>query len=285
MARKHRKLRRLHYKSFSAMFDLIKNQPWLESEGEALLGLWNLCRTEAQRELVIDLLGRFKLMSSKELRGFCLRIQEKILNDWNCSSNDTYIVAFSNNSQADGSQALLQILKMEFSYSTWTEKNFINSLPIAVHKCPDKSTIILIDDFIGSGKKVSRIVKWMEEKSKILKKSFNIYIIATAGMRFSKPVLHRLGYVYYVPYWAKKGISESYTGMSLRFATQKMEFLEGLLGDQFKHYRLRNYNFGFNRSESIFAIEHFNTPNNVFPIFWWAALKNGIPRSTILKRL
>jgi hypothetical protein len=49
--------------------------------------------------------------------------------------------------------------------------------------------------------------------------------------------------------------------------------------------KLKNHRLGYGRTESLFSRKGGNTPNNVFPVFWWEIDKNNRARKTVLKCL
>ena len=44
-------------------------------------------------------------------------------------------------------------------------------------------------------------------------------------------------------------------------------------------------NIRYKESESLFNLESYNVPNNVFPIFWWPQLKDNNYHKTLFRRL
>jgi hypothetical protein len=62
--------------------------------------------------------------------------------------------------------------------------------------------------------------------------------------------------------------------------------LELLLAPVINQYELKKYSFGYNAAEAIYSLEgcQGNTPNSVFPIFWWPRNVTGNQRNTILTR-
>ena len=102
-------------------------------------------------------------------------------------------------------------------------------------------------------------------------------------MKFAEEVLESLDVDYFSVHWLNKGISELVSGEKKEVATKSMEELEKKLQKRYQGKKLPN--FGYKRSESLFALESNNIPNNVFPIFWWPFLKGGVSRKTIFKRV
>jgi hypothetical protein len=58
---------------------------------------------------------------------------------------------------------------------------------------------------------------------------------------------------------------------------------EARLASLSKRGTLAKHSLGYKKSESLFAREGGNTPNNVFPIFWWEQLASGADRHSLLQ--
>ena len=63
---------------------------------------------------------------------------------------------------------------------------------------------------------------------------------------------------------------------------QLMDELEDNLSQNYNGKELPKYGYG--KVESLYAREDGNTPNSVFPIFWWPFYKNQNVRVTLLTR-
>ena len=152
--------------SFMKIHELFKDNYWIEDEYEAFIELWNLCDYEQQQELIISLFRRFKFLNSRDLKKYCKDISDQICDNWKISNKSTKIVALSDNKRPDGSQFIIQAIKNKFSSrKNWTEGNFRNSLSTigkAPYQLRSNQTLILIDDFIGTGKTVERKVSWLK---------------------------------------------------------------------------------------------------------------------------
>ena len=260
--------------------------PWTRRAGESIELLWEQCENSNEKELIVSLIERIEFINSERLNYLCQNIFEKITLDWQMLSHNTYIVAVSDNQEADGSQQFIQNLKYFFAGTpTWSENNFKNTIGF-VHELPSNSNLILVDDFIGTGNTIYRKTNWVLAKIKESGKiDITIKIIAIAGMEFSKPNLDKLLIEYYAPLWLKKGISDFYQNLTLDKNIEVMNKLEGILNPTYNNYKLKKYTFGYKRSEALYALQNYGVPNNVFPLFWWPILANNVYRKTIFKRL
>lgn len=269
---------------FIRLTALHKDYSWLEYEPQALFELWCISEDEKQKTLIEFLIKNFSYINSKKLNDAGIQISNKIENDWLLEYTNTFLVATCGDSKPDGSQSIIQSLKNKFSRN-WRENNFFNSIQIGANVIQNDSNIILIDDFIGTGDTILQKFKYL--KSNLDKRGINrvsIRIVSLAAMDFSKEVLDKLNVEYFSVYWLKRGISELIEEVEEREnATQSMSSLEEKLLKEYSGRKLPN--FGYKRSEALFAMEAFNVPNNVFPIFWWPFLNSGVERKTLFKRI
>jgi ribosome biogenesis protein Nip4 len=271
---------KINQEDFEKLYDLCLKQEWLTGKWDALFALWNLCDLKAQQDLICMLLDNYTFISSKALEVIGQRVAEHIEEVWRLSPDKTKIVAFSNDKTADGSQMFLQSIKNKFESAGWTEGNFINSLPVAMHNAVDGDNLVLVDDFVGTGLTAERKIKWLLTKLGERRiHNVKVYLVSAAGMEFARSKIDNLGIEYYTALSLKKGISDRLDGQLRTDAIHWMKNLESKLAN------CEKFSLGFMASESLFAFEAFNVPNNVFPIFWWPALSNGQRRRTLFKRL
>ncbi|MGD1046289.1 MAG: hypothetical protein ABR936_13350 [Bacteroidota bacterium] len=276
--------KKIEHDDFVKLMKLTLKQSWLEEESEALIELWNLCKFTSEQELVFNLLLRFKYLNSSEIKKHGIEIADHIMNVWNLPSKGTRIVAVSDNRDADGSQMLIQSLKNKFVTNNWKENNFINNIGDGVKLARKNYNIILLDDFIGTGNTIERRVKWTQNKiAEKKKKNITIRVVCLAALEIAKSKLDTLGIEYYSPIWLRRGISDHFVDQELTKAVEDMKRLESELAPKYNGQNIPS--FGYKKSESLFVIEAFNVPNNVFPIFWWPVLSNYKRRNTLLKRL
>ena len=272
---------------FKKLYDLNRECPWLEIESDALIELWNLCDSQEQEDLISDLLKRFELVDSHKLLEYGRLVADKIALEWNLDPEKTRIIAVSDDSDADGSQAFLQSLKNKFAiFDNWSEKCFVNNITTARNNAKDDWTYVLLDDFFGTGRTIERKVKWfINELKNNGKKNVTVKAIAIGGMLDSQKKLTSLGIDYFCPVWLEKGMSGHYKTSNLSTLKTEMLNLEGKLEKYIRGLRLSTFSLGFMKSEALFCVHAYNVPNNVFPIFWWPKLKKNQERKTIFLRL
>jgi hypoxanthine-guanine phosphoribosyltransferase len=275
---------------FYRLYLLIQKQNWLEESYNGLIELWNLCDKNEQKELIEDLLKRFVVLNLEKIEKACKNIADHISNKWYLIGKSTKIVAMCSGDKPDGSQFILQCLKNKFAdIKGWEERDFVNNLKSfgqVNYQIKSDQSVVLIDDFIGTGKTAIRKTEWLINKFK--KKNLQmvkIYIISLACMEAAVKKIGDLKVDFYSPYILKKGINDFYCGNELEENIRNMENLESLLHPNYKQLKLSEFNFGYGRSETLFTIQGGNVPNNVFPIFWWPLLKNNSKRKTILRRI
>ena len=268
---------------FVKLTQLYMTYNWLSYEPEALFDLWCLTDNSDQKDLIEHLIKNFYFIDSRKLTLASVGISNQIEEIWQLSFKNTFLLATCDDRSPDGSQSIIQILKNKFS-NNWKESNFYNSLPVGANEISDNTNIIMVDDFIGTGDTIKRKFKYLKDTliNRGLK-NVTIRIVSLAAMDFSKEILDELTVEYYSFYWMKKGINELIDENNRELATQSMEHLEDKL--QKKNGQRRLPNFGYKKSEALYALEAYNIPNNVFPIFWWPFYKGGNSRKTLFKRV
>jgi hypothetical protein len=275
---------KIERKLFQQLVDLVFVHKWLADEDEALIELWNLCEFETEQNLMYSLVKRFNYLTSTELKRYGKEIAQHIVLEWQADKNTTFLVAISDKVKADGSQMMIQGIKDKFVEYDWSEERFINKIGDGLNSTKPGNTVILLDDFIGSGSTIERRVNWYRKKLKEKNiNNVNLKVVALAGLEVSKNILNNLDLEYFLPVWINRGISDYFKNEELDLAIKDMLNLENKLAKEVGDEKLPS--FGFLKSEALFAIESFNIPNNVFPIFWWPYLENYKRRKTLFHRI
>ena len=279
----NRAKQKIDVNDFRLLLKLNIDYEWLHYEPDGLFELWCLAENEEQKKLIEFLIRNFLYINDKELDSGCKAIVNYIESEWKLTAENTLISATCDNSNPDGSQMIIQKIKNKFSES-WREWMFYNSLPVVANKIKNNYNVVLIDDFIGTGDTIDRKVQYLLKELTVRKvDNISIYIVSLAAMNFAKESMDKLKIPYYSVHWLSKGISEKINLDRRTNAIKAMEALEAKLKEKVSRRKLQN--FGYKKSESLFALGSCNIPNNVFPIFWWTHLKDGTLRKTLFHRI
>ena len=74
--------------------------------------IWSLCGEEDKQNLIYDLLFRFEFVTSRDLKNYCQQIADHITQSWKLRNRGTKIVAASQDKRPDGSQFIVQAIKI-----------------------------------------------------------------------------------------------------------------------------------------------------------------------------
>lgn len=285
--------RKISIAALTAIFDLAKSQPILfqKSDREALTNLFSECETDGQFALLKTLISNFNYLTSSDLQSGADMIANQISSVWNLDSSTTLIVACADNDDSDGSQVLCKSLTTALARAK-LKYTIKSRLGYAFQAKQDESSsfkkIVVIDDFIGTGDKLSKTVKRLQGH---LPKETEIYVVSLAAMRLGlMRISTETGVTTFTCHEYERGISDSFT------EPQRSEFISEMLGlerniispmNYPKQPNERCYSFGYGQSEALFFLEGFSVPNNVFPIFWknrYCNLDRYIPFSGRKKR-
>ena len=277
--------KKLKKKDFNRVYSLYPKQPWLCEKEPCIIELLELSENGEHKDLIIDLLGEFRYLDQKILNSYLNFLSEHITDDSGFQENKTIIASITADNSADSSQKVLDYIKVPLFKMGWSSVmtvNKFNDIPKYILK--GKTQIILIDEFIGSGK---TILHRLRSTRGWPKREFEIKFCFLAGMEYAIKKIEDEGYEVYCPLQLKKGISERY-GDSERVRTvEKMKELENKLAQQINTHNLNTYSLGYNNTQALYSLESClgNTPNSVFPIFWWPKYYNDKPRETLLTRV
>lgn len=275
-------------KMYREIVDLYFKQPWLEQNESELLNLFDLAKSQEDREVIRSLLENFTFLDGNRLGFMLAAIAEWISSESQFSQDQTQIVATTFDSKPDSSQMILQLLKPHLVNREWgrvDQKNRIQKAVEDVHKLPN---IVLVDEFCGSGKTLEGRIRFLRQaaaqKSKSMGREIDlrIKVCLVAGMETGLRLVKDMGVECYCPLSLTAGISGNFKDGERESAFELMRGLE----ESF----LQNVNgndlpsMGYGRAEALYALENSNVPNSVFPIFWWRYLKDGSAFEPLLSR-
>lgn len=270
--------------AFYALYGLSKTQTWLERKQHELVELWHLCNTDSERNLILDLLERYKYLAGADIDDSCGALAEIVKAQWHCDPKRTRIVAIASDTDPDGSQAVVQCLKNHLTQvDGWKVQGFYSQLHDALEKCPNGTNLILVEDFIGSGNKLTSALITVRDRLKDDGVAdVKVYVLTVSAMKQARPVLDSLQVTYHCVHWLLKGISDYYEGDALAKALDTIKAISSKLSKKYNGQYMNP--FGYEKSESLVYLEPVSVPNNVFPIFWWPILRDGTRRRPLFLR-
>ncbi len=273
--------------TFNDLYILMNKHRWLQISQKAVIELWNLCDVNDQRELLKELLNRFILLDSYELDEIGKKLYEKTI-EFSFPVDRTYFVAVADGIEVDGSVTGLDMIKNKFPASDgWKESNFISNIVSFSHDVLSNSNVILFDDFIGSGTKIGRKLKYFLEKMEERKiKIPQLKVFSFAAMELGvKHITDLYKVEVFSPIILKRGITDYNNETESNEKIKLMKSLEKKLSPKIKKLKLDIHSLGYKESEALFGIHGKNCPNNVFPIFWWPEDLYCRKRNTIFTRV
>jgi hypothetical protein len=266
------------------VLSLYSKQSWLIDREDGLMSLILNCDDSEQKRLIYSLLNDFHFLDEKVLNNYLNLIADYIISDSNFNQDTTQLAAITYDDEADSSQKILDYIKVPLYKQGWKRVKTVNRYGATIRNFNEGlNQIIFIDEFIGSGKTILGRIKQLQND---IKSDFEIKFCFIAGMDYSIRKLESLGFEVYCPLRLPKGISERWVENELENAILKMRELEGKLAPKINNFDLEKYSFGYNNAEALYSLEgcQGNTPNSVFPLFWWPSDFENIERKTILTR-
>lgn len=272
---------------FRIVFDLNRQQSWLEARQERLFELIALCDDVEQQHLICDLLYRFHFVKASEVPERMKEFANYLVDTLHIDPAQTAITALAKGHYSDSSQYIAWLTKAALADRPgWSTTEFLSTLSAAVDEVrKGKTHIVVVDEFVGSGKTVVGAVGWLKKRLAAESLSANIVVAAVVGMTDGIGKVIDAGIEIHCQHILRKGISQHFTGADLTQAISAMKALEGKLSSESNNRKLSDMSFGYRGSESLYFLEGGNPPNNVFPIFWWKHLKGDVARETILERV
>lgn len=278
----------LDREAFIDIYDILSKHKWAEGMEHKLMNIWELCSESDERKLMKDLCDKFFVLDSCSQKLACNKINDYIASE-KLTPDSTMLVSVADVGKNDGSLAGLQLLEQKIEPVGDWEKCFVSHIPDLIGKINESvRNIILFDDFIGSGKKISKKYDWLSQKLKIHSldiENFNIYIISFSAMNSGLNVIENdLCVKFFTANKFDKGISVGSDNSSIKNKIEIMLKIESRLNETYKNRKITDYSLGYEKSEALYYWEGYSCPNNVFPIFWWPELKNNKKHSTLFAR-
>lgn len=139
---------------------------------------------------------------------------------------------------------------------------------LAEYSITDNTTIVLVDDFVGTGETAVNAVDFVRELQPSLIDNSKIIVLCIVALHEGIKKLAEIGVKTYCSIERGKGISEEIIDEERDDAKEIMVGIESHLTKLKDEFR-----FGYNGSEALVCMER--CPNNTFPIYWLT--KNTAP--------
>lgn len=263
---------------------LYVKQKWLVSKDSELRFLIDNCDSKEEKELIFSLLDRFSYLDMDNFNLLQNEIADFIINGLDFKEETTQILALAWDDEADSSQAILQAIKHKLNIKGW--KNFltVNKFGKAMkYHGAGRTQIVIIDEFVGSGKTLKSRIDYLKKN---ITGEFDYCCIFLAGIDSTINTLTSDNIRIFCPLPLKKGISEFYDKSEVNKQEIAMLNLELKLAQKINDKDIFDYTHGYGCAEALYTMEGCggNTPNSVFPIFWWIEDNEKRKRNTILSR-
>ncbi|WP_146151752.1 phosphoribosyltransferase-like protein [Ahniella affigens] len=247
--------------------------------------LMDECGELVEQELVLELLNRFCYLDTDRHSQCIDKIAQKIAVGWSLSESETQIVAATADSAADSGQLVVYEVKNAVGRFGWKTPFAVNRYDKVYKEIASRPNIVLVDEFMGSGRTMAGRVRTILRELKGRGVSgVKIYVASYAGMVHSTiPVKAEGCQDIFLGVELKKGISEMSNPAYVDRDLATMGKVEDRLAVIVNGKSLPR--LGDAGSEALYARTNGNTPNSVFPVFWWPELKVGKTRNTILSRI
>lgn len=277
-------MKKIKKEDYNKIMNLYIRQNWLMDKQDELLELVDFCENKESKDLIFSLLDRFNYLNNGSLLVLLDNICDYIINTAKFNAKTAQLLAMTYDDGADSGQKVLDLIKMPLFQKEWKGFETVNKIgKSGKYVKKGRTQIVLIDEFIGSGKTLRSRIAYLEKN---IPDDFEIITCFIAGTRETIEKLEDEGIKVYCALQLDKGISEYYKAEELNKAEDLMLDLELKLAQWINKKELYQYSFGYGNAEALYTMEgcNGNTPNSVFPVFWWLFDLKEKKRKTLLTR-
>ena len=270
---------------FEASLTLIQDQHWLRGMSREFCELLDSCPSDSHRTMIIDLLARTTYLSADRYFTVIAEMGQHVENVWSLSPSKTLFVSSNNKHHVDSSKEVLNQLKScAWQGTGWSKQLFHVAFGTAIDAAEDGYTLVIVDDFVGSGDSMRKALKWFKDAAVAKGIQVDLRVLTASGCTEGISNLQASGYSVQCMNLINKGLSDYLEGQQLADAVMRMTDLENALAAKIAtKVNFAAYRFGWRQQEAVYVRQGGNTPNNVFPVFWWRAVKSGT-RSPVMRR-
>lgn len=277
---------------FSLIFNLANKHPWVVEKIEILQHvLFQECKAPEEQSLFLRMLDDFCYVTLQEFSAQIEILAESIVTSNLIKVDDpskVIVSAMAQDSSPDSSQALIQYIKLKFQNLGWNNIKYSNKIgdifKIQKEEGFKRNIIIIIDDFLGSGKTALTKVNFF--KGVRYPESFEnkIYFGFMYGSKRGVDILKESGVEFEIINILKKGISDFEDKELVGNNIELMKKIESNFSGRYGSHSLDECSMGYGGAEALFAVEKQSIPNSVFPIFWWGLYKDQSNRTPLFER-
>ncbi|CNI36395.1 Uncharacterised protein [Yersinia rohdei] len=266
---------------------LSQNQPWVDKKMDRLEDLlFKDCVTHDERELLISLVSRIEYLDSERFVQILKDLALDIVSDPELHDRSTVVTAMTMGHDADSGQLVLYSLKTILQELNWSSYKHVNNAAHAyktiMSSAPHRD-IVLVDEFVGSGKTViDRVKSIISQFGTDKKDEFSIKVKVIAATEEGLNNVKKAGINISSQITMSKGITDYYPEDIRKEYIDKMLKLEDILSKKYNNRSLPSLGYGF--AEALYYRADGNIPNSVFPIFWWNRYRNESTRLTLFTR-
>ena len=136
-----------------------------------------------------------------------------------------------------------------------------NITKVPQYTIDDKTKVVLVDDFVGTGDTAVAAIDYIHELVPSLKDNSQIIVFSIIALHQGIERLRKIGVKTYYAIERRKAITEEICKCKREAAASTMHSIENRLKKLKKMYC-----FGYKESEALVCLER--CPNNTFPIYW-----------------
>lgn len=271
---------------FNLMLGIVRSQPWLAGKTDELEHvLFSECQCETSRQLVFEIIDRFLYINREDNYLLIDGLADEIITQYYDRESSTLIAAMGTGSSTDSSQLVAYTLKPILEKKKWRRHVIINDFGgiYKQYKKTKHNHIVLIDEFVGSGQTVLGRVESIHRQLKnagIQDYSISVKVLVSTEFGFKN--VTAAGIDMTARRFVKKGIDDYYSPGDAAQHRSLMKLIEGNLSAEYEGRAMPS--LGYNEAQAIYYREDGNTPNSVFPIFWWAFNCDGKDRHVLMIR-
>lgn len=270
----------------TALIQLMARCPWLLDRSEALDFLQAECTTDAELNLLFELLSRFDYLENDTLSEGFRAMADQVLSVWKIDPGKTIVCPPKVDSSADSGPAVVQVLKTIFGQRKVRGMELVISVNKLKDHAQNRGIVVVVDDFAGTGSTISSKLKTIRDLHAYKANPPLIFVCLLAAAKMARAVIEPQVDGYFAWREYSKGITDHYTEPALSEAKETMVAIENRLAPDVRGEPLPR--FGYGGTEVLIGWDS-NLPNSVFPIFWWpesVAHTTGerIERSTLFSR-